>query len=733
MESLDFVQETKKRNREYALIFFLVVLFLFLTWFEFRLFAISKQLPFMHSIYFLGLVNFNIILLLLLFFLIFRNLFKAFVEKEKGVFGSSLKSRLITSFLVFSFIPTVLMLLVSVFYINSSFDKWFNEKMKAVLKNALEVTSLYYNDAKERNFHVALNVVKRMESSNNKLDLNKFITEERKSFGVDAVEYYSNVEGERVISLTEDESIPLIPAADKDFLSLAIDEDLDSSKIQPFSEGNLVRVIVPVKSPHKGALVISTFVPLSLFSKMNDIATAYEELREANPLEYPIKSIYLIILVMMTLVILLCATWFGFYMAKHLSATLEVLGQATRQVSEGNYRPVLIQSGETEVVALAENFNHMILRLEQSRREVLQANDSLRDTLNQLNERSRYIQVVLSNIKTGVISLDPEDNVTTINDQAEILLKVNRKNFLGKQLNLLLGETYYRLYRQMVHRMQVSKLNHVQREFHIEINNVNMPTLLTITLLFDQNKKALGKVIVFDDLTPVINAQRAAAWREVARRIAHEIKNPLTPIKLSAQRLMRRFGDQIQDPAFKMCTEIIVEQTDHIKNLVNEFAKFARMPEKKARMSDINDIMEKSLALYDEAHKKVKFEFSKEDIEPFLFDPEQLQRVIINLLDNAVRATKDKPAPLIRLSSQYDRSQKLVTLKVEDNGIGISNDKRSRIFEPYFTETKGGTGLGLAIVKKIVEDHDGVIKVIDTELGGVGFSIEIPHIRTSVT
>jgi two-component system nitrogen regulation sensor histidine kinase NtrY len=225
----------------------------------------------------------------------------------------------------------------------------------------------------------------------------------------------------------------------------------------------------------------------------------------------------------------------------------------------------------------------------------------------------------------------------------------------------------------------------------------------------------------------LINAQRAAAWTEVARRIAHEIKNPLTPIKLSAQRLEKKFGEQINDPAFSSCIQMIIRQTDDLKRLVNEFSNFARLPQSRPVMASLDAVVEESLELYRTAHREVQFRFERDSILPeFKFDPDQIKRVIINLVDNAVAAVHDVPSGRVIIRAQYDSLLKLVRVSVIDNGVGISEDDRERVFEPYFSTKEDGTGLGLSIVKRIVEDHNGFIRAFANEPRGTKVIVELP-------
>lgn len=708
--------EIKKRKREIFTIFVLSFLFVFLTWFEIRLFSTSQHLPFQHSIFFFGLVNFNIIILLLLLFLIFRNVVKVFVERQGKIFGSSLKAKLIAAFVAFSTVPTVLMFIISVFYINFSFDKWFSVKMIGILKSSLEVQQEYYFTAKKKNYHFAHEVASQVENTKNEFQIRQTLKRLHKEFALDAVEYYPSLFGGRISITKTDENSSLagIPPVSLEFLQKGIKSHVEASSIHQFGDGNLVRVIVPVKEGQdQGAVVVSSFVPLSLISRMNDVSSAYDELRDVNPLEYPLKSIYLIILGLMTLVILLAATWFGFHLARQLAVPLVQLGLATRRVAGGDYAEVEIKSGSEEISTLISSFNQMTKNLEGSE-------TSLKETI-------KYIEVVLAHVSAGVISVDKNGRITTVNRHAGQLLKIDAQQFIGRPVRELLTLEYFRTFSEMLKTMQTHKIESIQKEFKVNIQGESIPLLMNLSLLKDENGIEIGKILVFDDLTPIMNAQRAVAWTEVARRIAHEIKNPLTPIKLSAERLRKKFAEQIKDPAFNECTEMIIKQTDDLKNLVNEFSQFARLPQSRPVVGQLNRVVEESLGLFRQAHNQVHFELELDDNLPdFKFDPDQIKRVLVNLIDNAIAASQSEQRPTIKVLTRYDSELKIARLSVLDNGEGIPPRDRQRIFEPYFSTKEGGTGLGLAIVKRIVEDHNGFIRAATNEPRGTKMVIEFP-------
>ena len=720
--------EKKKRWREKLLAISLGLVFLILTWIEFRLFGMSDSLPFEQSVFFFGLVNFNIIIFLFMLFLIFRNIVKNFAEREGGPLGNSLKSKLIAAFVGFAFVPTVIMFTISVFYINSSFDRWFNERMSGVLKSSIEVTNSYYLTAKKKNYHFASEVAKSIQSVENRTQLKKSLETLRKKYSLDAVEYYPELFEDREVAISKEDGVPVVPAISLEFRQKGVTGRNESSVIHHFAEGDLVRVIVPAQALNQnGAVVVSTYIPLSLISRMDEIASAYENLRDTDPIVYPIKSIYLIILVLMTFLVLVGATWFGFYLARQLSIPLERLAQATQRVVQGDYQSVSVISGSPEINRLISDFNTMTEFLGRSEKEIREANSNLNKTLAQLNEHSRYIEVVLSQVTTGVVSVNQDNMITMVNRHAAKLLEVEPADLIGKKAEQVLSKDYYQVFAEMITSMKMHRVPSIQKEIQIQVKGRPLLLQMTISVLTDDRGRELGKVLVFDDLQLLLSAQRAAAWTEVARRIAHEIKNPLTPISLAAQRLQRKFGEQIQDPAFEDCTKMIVTQVNDLKNLVNEFSQFARMPKTNPVMGSLNATIKEALQLFEQGEKQLKPDFAPDSQLPqFWFDPDQIKRIITNLVDNAIESVREQNDGYVRVETAYDLNLKMVRISVIDNGSGLPQALRARVFEPYVTTKKHGTGLGLAIVKRAVEDHNGYIRALDNEPKGTKFVIELP-------
>ncbi|MBC7420536.1 MAG: HAMP domain-containing protein [Bdellovibrio sp.] len=712
--------ELKKRKKEILFIFSISILLAFLIGVEVYIFRSGQNLPPSYVLFFIGLVNVNLILVLLLLFLIFRNIVKVFIERRGKIFGSSLKSKLILSFVSFSVVPTLLVFIISVFYLNSSFEKWFSQRMLSILRNASEVIDTFISNEKKRGYEyarISSRELVKIQPARRQIQLERI----QNQYRLDAIEYYEDILKTRLVAQDKDLNSELVPPLNVEFLQRGLVNGDEASTIQIFGDYNLLRVMVPLdKNSRQGVMVVTKFLNLTPGSKFDDIVGAYQEFHSNSMVEYPLKSIYFIMLIVMTLVILFAAVWFGFYLARQLSIPLVQLGRATKRVAAGDYTQLEIESGSEEINSLIGSFNQMIGNLSSSELE-------LQQTLRNLNQYTRYVEIVLKNVSAGIISVDMRGHATTVNRRACELLQLDPKTSVGKHVRTLMSEENYRLFSGIVRSMQENHSVSLQKEVRITVGEETIPLSIHISLLKNEENEEIGRILVFDDMTPIVNAQRAAAWTEVARRIAHEIKNPLTPIRLSAERLAKKFGGQIQDPAFQDSIRMIVTQVDDMRILVNEFSQFARLPQLKPLPGQMNDVLNKTAQIYLEALPNIQFNLELDPKLPeFKFDPDQMKRVFVNLIDNAVAAIQTEVQPRITIRTQYQSQQQVLKISICDNGMGIPQRDRVRVFEPYFSTKEKGTGLGLPIVKSIIEDHSGVIRALENNPQGTQMYIEMP-------
>ncbi|MGE0087577.1 MAG: PAS domain-containing sensor histidine kinase, partial [Desulfococcaceae bacterium] len=349
----------------------------------------------------------------------------------------------------------------------------------------------------------------------------------------------------------------------------------------------------------------------------------------------------------------------------------------------------------------------------------------LRQQNAEIEARRQYMEIVLKNVSTGVISLDARGFVTTVSKSAEQMLQIRSRDIANRNWQKLLSGEHLTLAGEIMERISLSRGSTVQINLRVSISGRPRSFMAHISALRDDTGNHIGIVIVFDDLTDQEKAQRMAAWREVARRIAHEVKNPLTPIALSAERLKRKYSAQINEKVFDECTRMIIDHVELIRNLVNEFSRFARFPTANPELCQLLPIISETIALYREGHPDVKFELiaPPEQISLSL-DRQQIKQALINLVDNAISAMKMKGT--LTITVNHDPVLKTVRLEVSDTGPGISDEDKTRLFEPYFSTKKTGMGLGLTIVSTIIADHKGTIRVQDNEPAGSRFVIELP-------
>ena len=728
-------REQRKRKREWILIVSLACLFVILTLAEFRLSSLSSSLPFVNSIFFFGLLNVNIVILIALSWLVLRNIGKLFIERRRKILGARLKTKLVIAFLAFSITPTLVLFIISAMYINSSFDKWFSIKIQNTLQASLEITQTYYRNADQTAMHFAERIAKEIAHVTEPKTVSDYLDSQRELLALDGVEYYPGPLEER--SLSQRAAIPDLytsyPRLALDQLEKAFSGE-HLSVIQHIGSGDLIRCMVPVIRLNSGTavsgiVVVDTYIPVSLVNKVYEVASDFDEYKDINPLKYPMKTMYLVVLIMITLVILFVAIWIGFYMARELTVPVERLVYGAQAVGAGNLDVTISGSGHDEIAVLVESFNKMTKDLRDNRERLTKASGDL-------ERRRLQLEAVLANVGTGVIVVEHSGEITTFNHSLSQLLDLNSKDALGKIYSVVLQGEALPLVglidRSLLALKKVEGAAPDVSQFNFK-GNEQIKTLAAIASpLWENNQTSpWGVVVVVDDMTHLIKGQREMAWREVARRIAHEIKNPLTPIKLSAQRLQRRLGHYPgrDTELLKECTDTIIKHTDELKEMVNEFSNFARFPEVSPAPHDLNDALKEVLSLYQPAHPQITFRFEAESKLPiFEFDRDQIKRVIINLMDNAVAAlgVSTQQSKIIRLETHYNEQLQMAVVGVGDNGPGMTEDVKARVFEPYFSTKTEGTGLGLAIAKRIINDHDGFIRVQSAPNEGTLFLIELP-------
>jgi two-component system nitrogen regulation sensor histidine kinase NtrY len=730
----------RRRRREIILIFLLLGLIWLLFFFQTHVSTWKVQAPFPHNLLVISLIGLNILLLLLLVFLILRNVVKLIFERKRKVLGAKLKTKLVVAFITLSLVPTILLFFLATHFITSSIESWFSIQVEGSLQESLVVAQVYYQDqASNALFHARyisqMITQQRLLEKGNQGLLEGVLKSKRAEYNLGAVELISP----QLASPFLFRGPTLLSVNFPPFESKVIQEGLrgkEVTKIQSVGQGDLVRGLVPIFSPQNPREVIGIlgtvyFIPRNLVSRVSEISAAFEEYKQLQMVKHPIRSSYLATLSLVTLLIIFAAIWFGLFLAKGITEPIQKLAEGTQRIIKGNLDFQISKASGDEIGTLVDSFNRMTRDLKASKIQVERAHADLSRSNIELDQRRRYMEVVLRDVGTGVISLDAEGRIRTINRSAEKILGIETERILGKPYLEVLQPEHLKLADELVRRVSRAENQSITRQIKLKVRNDVLTLLVKVATLHDEENRYLGMVVVLDDLTQLQKAQRAEAWREVARRIAHEIKNPLTPIQLSAQRLRKRYLNQFgQDGAiFDECTKTIINQVEELKNLVNEFSSFARMPAASPTPNNINEIIREAMVLYEEGHKHIRFEFRPDEKIPiFNLDKEQMKRVMVNLLDNAVAAVDsvgEKDGQII-VETQLDPLMNLARIEAGDNGCGVSPDDKPLLFEPYFSTKPSGTGLGLAIVNTIVSDHHGYVRVKDNVPRGARFIIELP-------
>lgn len=728
-------EDRKRRKREMIIIAAIIVIVVLMTYAQNKLIYFGANFPISNTILMFTMTNINLLLLILMIFLVFRNLVKLLYDRRRKVMGSKLRTRLVIAFVALTLIPAGVMFFFSMGFITTSIDFWFNVPVEQALENSLHLGRQIYGITENSNAFFLdraayqIKTRKLLEPARSK-ELTQYIEVVQRSFNLDAVEVYDTHGGRITQSIGRDlNGQTLLPVSleqlQKEFYPKPV-----ASFSQVISKGEVIRTVGPVpfgvKSTEAEAfLVLTVAIPPYLSENMASISRGFEEYQQIKLLKKPIQFSYYMTLSVVGLLVVFCAVWFGFYLAKSISIPIKELGEGTRRVAEGDLSFQIAPVGDDEIGSLVDSFNKMTNDLRLNRDQLELTSNKLREQNLEIEEKRQYMEIVLKNISTGVVTLDEGGFITTINKSAEKMLTVSAAQIVGRNYARLLQGRYLKMAEKIVQDFKIVYNEAVELPLRVTIDGRPRSFMLHISSLKNDSGRHIGIVVVFDDLTELEKAQRTAAWREVARRIAHEVKNPLTPISLSAQRLKRKYSRIVQEPVFDECTQMIIDHVEIIRNLVNEFSAFARFPSANPKPGEILPIIEETVALYREGHTGVRFEIVKSGQLPTInLDREQIKRAMINLVDNAVAAVHAEG--VITISLLHDAARKRVRVEVADTGHGISDEAKTRLFEPDFSTKVSGMGLGLAIVNTIIMDHHGTIRAEDNHPQGARFIIELP-------
>jgi two-component system nitrogen regulation sensor histidine kinase NtrY len=496
---------------------------------------------------------------------------------------------------------------------------------------------------------------------------------------------------------------------------------------QPGIDGDYAFGILPLDGDNSNSLILAVHMSEGTMFKLDQVVRGLDEYKQLRTLKRPFKATFYFFLVLLALIIVFGSMWFGFKLAKQMSEPLLTLAMGTERIAKGDLSIRFADTGDDEVGQLIRSFNRMTEDLAAGQAEITAVNRELALSNTALAEHSQYIETVLDSVASVVISLDAKDQISTANKAVHTLFDKNPAEIIGKSPLEVIGPEYSGVLKLMLAQLRANPKVKWQEQISISRKDREWKFLVTVAGLSDAQGVYQGLVAVLEDITEMEKMQRVAAWREVARRIAHEIKNPLTPIKLSAQRLQRKFGAKADDSSFKECTSLIVNQVEHLQQMVEEFSAFAKLPEVKLKTDELRPVLEEQVNLFRTSHSRIAWELDCPDnLPPIAMDAAALSRALMNILTNAEEALAGQKNGKVIVRADYNHAEHTINIAIADNGPGLPDEELFRVFEPYFSRKKGGTGLGLTIVKSIITDHRGYVRANPEPGGGTVFNIQLP-------
>ncbi len=667
------------------------------------------------------LITVNLLLVSIFVLLIGRILVKLWIDSKKGLPGTRFSLKLVVNVLIATIVPALFLFFVAVGFINKSVETWFSERREELVNSAKDIATqftVYLEKHSKLLCQGAVNDMKREKL----LPLNKEDDKKKKWRVQWILKKYRNLFGAKFIDLYFPDGQFYFGTSAK---RRSVHKELNIPKMikeafyenvaYGFTHKRYYCYIYPNKG-NKLALFVAYKLSKSLSLALTNIQKIYQEFSSLKLIKESIKITYIIIFLMISALIIFASAWYALQIAKTVTVPLEALMNATEEVSRGNLNVKVEAKATDELGQLIEHFNRMVADLNVKQKE--------------LEQGKVFIETVIESITTGVISINRHMNVTIVNSAAKRILGI-KENVINKKYWIAFPEerfsSLYKIIRNMIRKAEAEQ-HHAEVTMHIEGTPKHL--LVKASPIINPTYGRMGVVIVIEDITELVKAQRAQAWEEVARRMAHEIKNPLTPVKLSAQRIKRKIAKLKVDPketeALMQSADVIIRSVETISRMVSEFSRFAKLPETQLEPCNVRELIEEVVDMY-RGLKDIDFEVVLPENLPekALLDRDQMKAVFMNLIENAIDAMGGKGKITIRAS--YKEKEKRLVFEVADTGCGIPDEDKEKLFVPYFSKKKGGTGLGLAIVDKIVADHDGYIRVGDNHPKGAIFTIEIPY------
>lgn len=704
-----------KYKKEFTISIIVLLIFGILIYLETQLPFFKKFLPVDENKLIIIILNINLLLILLLMFLITRTVAKNYLEKKRGIWGSRLKTKLTFTLLFISIIPSFSLFILSTGFFNISMERWFSQKIEETLDNAIEISQFYYDNLFQRYETIGVSLsdeIKKRNLLEDKRELEGFLKAQarQKSFS-----FYSlhDTHGSMFVGN--------MPEHAKTSLSSSIktpDKDKNIRLIVPLRKGELVVAGTNIyeNSDKHTILFVGDFIRVHGTQRLKAISDFHREFKESRTFKKILKYSFIIPLFLTTIITIFFSVWVGIKIANEITTPIEKVKEGASIIAKGKFDITLEDKGKDEIGTLVAAFNSMARELKIAKEE--------------LEEKKRYIEIILDNVATGIISTDNRGNIVLLNRAARDILSIEGDEWIGKSLKKVFGSDLKRAMKSFLKEAKdISDNRVVVKEMRLRLKNDITYIRASLTTLKDEHKKNEGFIIAFDDITHFVKAEKLATWREVAKKLTHEIKNPLTPIMLSAERIRRKILTILEGKDREIIdetTSVIMKSVDEIKGIVNELTKLTQLSRAKT-LDDLNEIIRETINVYKNLFTNIHFQFNESKLPMCMVDKEGIKRAMVNLITNAAKAIGVNHGT-IEISTNYNIIKGNVVIKVADNGCGIPDEDKERIFDPYFTKDKDGTGLGLAIVQSIILEHNGRIFVEDNKPTGSCFVIELPVI-----
>lgn len=669
------------------------------------------------------------LLFVALTFVLLRNLLKLLGERRGGVLGSRFRTKMVFGALLMSFTPALFMFLFTYLLTNRSIDRWFSRPVQNLREGSEQVAAQLLDYAKANAQAEAQTL-----AGNTRMQ-RAFDARDPAAAKAVLLDDVPDLQGGFAIALRQ--HVPLASTglpADWDRLRDSLLSAIGSRRLTWGSSD----YIVGESDVGKNGMVIAAIpLPESFGATMNQISESQHEYQQLAISGKALRRTYILLLLLITALVLFAATWLSLFISKLVTRPVAALAEATEELSRGHFSYRVAVAAADELGELVASFNRMAAELEESRAKIEQSSRELAQANSDIEQRRRQTETILENIPTGVLSLDGAGRVRHANEAFMRLLKFREdassaaspSTFEGSSLRDIFG---MEISTQMIHLMRkADRMGTTTSQFELQSGSDKLNVAITVASLRIERQR-LGYVLVFEDFTELLRAQKQSAWREVARRVAHEIKNPLTPIALSAERIRRHLErgttpDESSIAVMHGCAETIGGAVETVRQLVDEFSTLARFPTAQPRPSEINGIIENALQLFNGRLDGIRMETNlASDLPHVLADPDAMRRAIANLVDNAAEALHDSLVKEIYISTSLVETRESVEIVVADTGQGISGDVKERLFLPYFSTKKRGTGLGLPIVSRIMQEHGGSIRVEENHPIGARFILELP-------